>query len=105
MIPNSNQLLKKWELLRRKLPYRVSILLEKEVNASNSKWQLLEFLKHPKISRWALSFLGAKVCLMLKRVLYKLLGRPWHTACPPSVPLRPLYGIFSLEPQNLLMET
>lgn len=37
-----------------KLPYRVSILLEKEVNASNFKLQLLEFLKHPKISCWAL---------------------------------------------------
>lgn len=37
-----------------KLPYRVSILLEKEVNALNSKLQLLEFLKHPKIAHRAL---------------------------------------------------
>lgn len=46
----SNQPLKKGELLSMKLPYRVSILLKKEVNASNSKLQLLEFLRHPKKS-------------------------------------------------------
>lgn len=64
---NSNQLLKKGEHLSRKLPYRVSILVEKEMNASNSKLQLLGFLKQPKISRRALSFLGAKICLRLKK--------------------------------------
>lgn len=64
---NSNQLLKKGELLSRKLPHRVSILVEKEMNASNSKLQLLGFLKWPKISRGALSFLGAKMCLRLKK--------------------------------------
>lgn len=72
-----------------RLPYRVLILLEKEVDASNSKLQLLEFWNHPKISprvlSCPLSFLGAKVCLMLKTVLGTLRGHlgtqpflPWH---------------------------
>ena len=51
---NSNQVLKKREFISLKLPYRVSILLEKEMNASDSKLKILEFLKHPKLSRGVL---------------------------------------------------
>ena len=38
--------LKERELLLVKLPYRVSVWVEKEVNAWNSKAQHLEFLRH-----------------------------------------------------------
>lgn len=110
-ISNSNQVLKKWEFICLKLPYRVSILLKKEMNASNSKLQLLEFLKHPKLSRGVLPvhflFWGLKLCLMLK----------WECLCKLAAslgtqPVLPrlgsghvaFYGIFPLKPQDHLME-
>lgn len=109
-ISNSNQVLKKWEFISLKLPYRVSILLEKEMNASNSKLQLLKFLKHPKLSRGVLPvhflFWGLKVCLMLK----------WECLCKLAADLGPqpvlprlgsghfaFYGLFPLKPLDHLM--